>query len=120
MAASSDYRLGSIWLVAFDPSVGTEIRKTRPALIVSGSLFNTKRTKVTLIPFTSAIYNKPRMASAVVLVPESPKNGLSVDSLLICIDPMTFDKARLIKRLGELETELLQQTQDILRRYLYL
>jgi Growth inhibitor len=40
MAASSDYRLGSIWLVNFDPSVGTEIRKTRPAVIISGTAFN--------------------------------------------------------------------------------
>jgi mRNA interferase MazF len=40
MAASGDYRLGSIWLVSFDPSIGTEIRKTRPALIISGTSFN--------------------------------------------------------------------------------
>jgi hypothetical protein len=52
MANSSDYRLGSIWLVTFDPSKGTEIRKTRPALIVSGTLFNQRRSKVTVLPFT--------------------------------------------------------------------
>ena len=40
MAASSDYRLGSLWLVTFDPSVGTEIRKTRSAVIISGTAFN--------------------------------------------------------------------------------
>jgi mRNA interferase MazF len=51
MAKSSDYRLGSIWLVSFDLSVGTEIQKTRPSLIVSGSLFNQKRSKVTLLPY---------------------------------------------------------------------
>ena len=38
MAASSDYRLGSIWLVTFDPSVGTEIRKTRHFLYYSDVL----------------------------------------------------------------------------------
>jgi mRNA interferase MazF len=43
MAASSNYRLGSIWLVSFDPSVGAEIRKTRPAIIVSGTAFNRRR-----------------------------------------------------------------------------
>jgi len=40
MAASSDYRLGSLWLVNFDPSVGTEIRKSRSAVIISGTAFN--------------------------------------------------------------------------------
>ncbi len=54
MAASSDYRLGSIWLVTFDPSVGTEIRKTRPAVIISGTAFN-QRSKVTVVPITSAV-----------------------------------------------------------------
>lgn len=37
MGTVSDYRLGSIWLVTFDPSVGTEIQKTRPALVISGT-----------------------------------------------------------------------------------
>ncbi len=50
----------------------------------------------------------------------SPQNGLSVDSLLVCVEPMTFDKVRLIQWLGELEPELLQQAQNILRRYLSL
>ncbi|MEG4446789.1 type II toxin-antitoxin system PemK/MazF family toxin [Microcoleus sp. AT9_B5] len=60
MAASSDYRLGSIWLVNFGPSVGTEIRKTRSAVIISGTAFN-QRSKVTVLPslllFQTSIYN---------------------------------------------------------------
>lgn len=55
-----------------------------------------------------------------VAVPASLQNGLTIDSLLVCVEPMTFDKARLIQRVGELETELLQQTQKILRQYLSL
>jgi mRNA interferase MazF len=39
--------------VQFDPSVGTEIRKTRPAVVVSGDLFNRYRSKVTVLPLTS-------------------------------------------------------------------
>ncbi|MDX2254009.1 MAG: type II toxin-antitoxin system PemK/MazF family toxin [Pseudanabaenaceae cyanobacterium bins.39] len=38
--------MGSIWLVSFDPSIGSEIRKTRPAVIISGTMFN-QRSKVT-------------------------------------------------------------------------
>ncbi len=120
MAESSNYRLGSIWIVTFDPSVGTEIRKTRPALVVSGTVFNFQRSKVTVLPFTSARLDDPRIRAAVVVVPSSPQNGLSVDSLLICVEPATFDKLRLIQRVGELEPEPLQQAQNILRRYLRL
>lgn len=38
MAKHSNYRLGSIWVINFDPSVGTEIRKTRPGLMVKSKL----------------------------------------------------------------------------------
>lgn len=120
MAECSDYRLGSIWIVTFDPALGREIRQTRPALIVSGTIFNTQRSKVTVLPFTSAKTNDPRISPAVVAVGSSASNGLSVNSLLVCVEPLTFDKMRLIQRLGELETELLQQAQSILRRYLNL
>lgn len=117
MAERSDYGLGSIQIVTFDPSVGTEIRKTRPALVISGTVFNAQRSKVTVLPFTSARTNDPRIQAAVVVVPSSAQNGLSVDSLLVCVEPMTFDKVRFIQRLGELEPELLQQAQKILRQY---
>jgi len=120
MAKYSDYRMGSIWVVTFDPSVGTEIQKTRPALIISETLFNNQRSKVTVLPFTSAKPNNPRISPAVVEVTTSAQNGLSVDSILICVEPMTFDKIRLTQQLGELETELLEQAQNILRRYLSL
>ncbi len=118
MADNGNYRLGSIWIVRFDPSVGSEIRKTRPALVISGTVFNVYRSKVTVLPFTSARLSDPRISPAVVVVPSSTENGLSVDSLLVCVEPMTFDKVRLVQRLGELETELLKQAQLILQRYL--
>jgi mRNA interferase MazF len=100
--------------------VGKEIRKTRPALVISGSLFNARRSKVTVLPFTSVQPNDSRISPAVVVVPASTQNGLSKNSLLICVDPMTFDKRRLVQRLGELEPDLLQQAKAILRQYLAL
>lgn len=120
MANGGDYGLGSICIVTFAPSVGTEIRKTRPALIISGSVFNAQRSKVTVLPFTSARIDDPRISPAVVRISSSSQNGLSVDSLLVCVEPMTFDKVRLIQRVGKLEAELLQQAQNILRQYIQL
>lgn len=120
MSNRSNYRLGSIWVINFDPSIGTEIRKTRPGLIISGTVFNERRTKVTVLPFTSARPNDSRLSPAVVSVPASPGNGLSVDSLLVCVEPMTFDKSRFSQYAGQLELELLEQVQSILKRYLAL
>ncbi len=118
MAASSDYRLGSIWLVNFDPSVGTEIRKTRSAVIISGTAFN-QRSKVTVLPITSAVPNDGLRAVVLPVIP-STLNGLNSESFIVCVDPMTFDKRRLVRCLGELELQQIQEIQQILARYLEL
>jgi mRNA interferase MazF len=118
MAASSDYRLGSIWLVSFDPSVGAEIRKTRPAIIISGTAFN-RRRKLTVLPITSSSPDD-KLLPVVIGVSPNTENGLTVDSYIVCIDPMTFDKRRLVKRLGMLDVERIEQVQFILSSYLEL
>ncbi|MFN5399491.1 MAG: type II toxin-antitoxin system PemK/MazF family toxin [Pseudanabaena sp.] len=118
MAASGGYRLGSIWLVSFDPSIGTEIRKTRPAVIISGTAFN-QRSKVTVLPITSANPSDRLLPVIVPLVP-SITNGLSRNSFVVCVDPMTFDKRRLIQCLGQVDPNQLEEIQQILVRYLEL
>ncbi len=45
---------GEIWLVNFDPTIGSEIKKTRPAVIVSDQPFNRLRRTVVVIPLSSA------------------------------------------------------------------
>jgi len=46
-------RRGEVWWVAFDPSVGGEIRKTRPALVLSNNAANAVLNRVIVIPLTS-------------------------------------------------------------------
>jgi mRNA interferase MazF len=116
MAASSNYRLGSIWLVSFYPSIGTEIRKTRPAVIISGTIFN-QRSKVTVLPITSSS-PRDRLLPVVSPIIPSDSNGISIKSFVVCIDPMTFDKRRLVKYLGELDSNQIQEIQQILANYL--
>lgn len=116
MAASGDYRLGSIWLVTFDPAIGTEIRKTRPAVIISGTSFN-QRSKVTVLPITSANPSDRLLPVIVPLTPDA-RNGLSSNSFVVCVDPMTFDKRRLSQYLGQIESHQLQKIQQILSKYL--
>jgi mRNA interferase MazF len=110
--------LGSIWLVSFDPSIGTEIRKTRPAVIISGTAFN-QRSKVTVLPITSANPSDCLLPVIVPLIP-SVTNGLSSNSFVVCVDPMTFDKRRLIQCLGQIDLNQLEEIQQILVRYLEL
>lgn len=109
--------MGSIKLVRFEPSVGTEIHKTRPAVIISGTAFN-RRSKVTLLPLTTSQPQDRRLLSIVIPIIPTDANGLDVESFLICVDPMTFDKRRLVKYIGQLEDDQIQQFKSILRRYL--
>ena len=118
MAASRNYRLGSIWLVNFDHSIDPQRHKPRPAMIVSGTLFNQRR-KVTVLPITS-IAPDNRLLPVVVPIEPNPTNGLTTDSFIVCVDPMTFDKQRLLQQLGILSTNKIRQVQSILCSYLEL
>ncbi|NBT56599.1 MAG: type II toxin-antitoxin system PemK/MazF family toxin, partial [Betaproteobacteria bacterium] len=85
-------RRGEVWWVEFDPSVGTEIRKTRPAVIVSNDAANRNLARVVVVPMTS---NTGRLypGEAVVSV-----DGQSSKAMADQI--MAADKARLKSQLG--------------------
>lgn len=105
---------GEIWLVCFDPSVGSEIRKTRPALIVSNDLANRNSSKLTVVPLTGTIKKLP----IIVIVDPGERNGLTKRSLIRIPDVTTFDKSRFQRRLGELTPEQMAEVEARLRLHL--
>ena len=119
MRTSRDFRLGSLWLIRFDPSIGTEIRKTRPAMIISGTLFN-RRSKITVLPVTSVSPQNPRLLAVMVPVSPTASNALDTESFVSCVEPMTFDKRRFVQYLGDLEPEHIQQIKSVLITFLEL
>ena len=81
-------------LVTLDPSVGSEIRKTRPALVVSPDEMNAHIATVIIAPMTT----KGRSYPTRVPCTFQGKSGKVVLDQL-----RTVDKARLVKRLGRLD-----------------
>lgn len=97
--------------------MGTEIRKTRPALIISPTDFNQVRSKVTLLPISSAKVKVKTIQPVVVEVEPSSMNGLTLNSIVIAIEPNTFDKKRLVKHLGILEPNLMKRVESIFQSF---
>jgi len=62
---------GEIWRVALNPTPGSEIRKTRPSVVISGNVLNERRRTVRVIPLSSS----PK-ASPPILIPISCEGTL--------------------------------------------
>lgn len=97
---------GEVWLVALDPTVGTEIQKTRPCLIVSPPEMHDHLRAVIVAPMTTG--SRP----AGFRVPLTFKGQ---DGLILLDQIRTVDKRRLVKCLGAVADPVLTATLDTLR-----
>ena len=95
---------GEIWWVEFDPSVGSEIKKTRPAVIVSNDAANRNLARVIVVPLTSSTARQ-YPGEAFVTVVDKPGKAMA-DQI------MAADKARLKSQLGVLSKADLLAVED--------
>ncbi len=98
---------GEVWWVEFDPAVGSEIRKTRPGVIVSNNAANRHLSRVIVVPLTS---NTERLFPG-----EARVNIDGAESKAMADQLMTADKARLKSRLGELSKPDMQAVEAAMR-----
>ncbi|HLF17558.1 MAG TPA: type II toxin-antitoxin system PemK/MazF family toxin [Candidatus Omnitrophota bacterium] len=89
---------GQIWLVDFEPAIGAEIKKKRPACIISNDISNEFALTVTVLPITDP---GKRVQPYEVALGKS-EVGLVKDSKIKCQQIRTIDKARLLKQLAVL------------------
>ena len=109
---------GEIWLVNLDPTIGSEIKKTRPAVIISSDLVGILPLKI-IVPFTDW---KDRYESATWMVRIDPddNNGLNKPSALDGLQARSVSHQRLIKRVGILTpvqiAQIVQAVVNVLQR----
>lgn len=101
----------NLHIVNLDPTVGAEIKKKRPCLIVSPDEINTYLQTVIIVPLTSTQRNLPTR----ILIKATPQSGLSNDSYAVLDQLKTVDKSRLSAPIGEISDEEKHAVSDILK-----
>ena len=98
-------RRGEIYLVSFAPTLGAEIQKTRPALVVQNDIANRYSPITIVAAITSTVDPRPRPTKVLV---KAAEGGLSGDSMVLLNQIRSVDKRRLLKRLGKLSPVTLE------------
>lgn len=97
---------GEVWLAALDPTLGAEIQKTRPCVIVSPPEIHDWLRTVLVAPMTTGSHPAPFRISVVF----GRKKGLILPEQI-----RALDKARLVKRLGKIDAATLAALLGVLR-----
>jgi mRNA interferase MazF len=100
-------RRGEVWLVAFGPSVGGEIQKTRPALVISNDSANAVLNRVQVVPISSQL-DRLYPAEAYVSLDGNRRKAMA-DQIT------TASKRRLLPRLGALGKEDIDAANRVVR-----
>ena len=103
---------GEIWWVNFDPTQGAEIRKTRPAVVVTADGLNRARRTVVVVPLSTGPEPHPPIVIA------TPSAGQR--SVAVCDQLRAVDKRRLIRNEGSLSATDLISVEEAIRRVLVL
>lgn len=103
---------GEVYLVNFDPVIGAEIRKTRPALILQNNIAN-RHSPLTIVSAITSQYEPPLYPTEVEL--KRGDGGTSKDSVVLLNQIRSVDKTRLVRRLGMVRTDTMRQVDRALQ-----
>jgi len=97
---------GEIWLINLDPTIGAEIKKTRPAIIVNDDSLGKLPLKV-IVPLTDW-KDRYEIAPWMIEIEANSMNGLTKKSSADCFQVRSVSKERFVKRLGNISEIILE------------
>ena len=106
MVAKNHVERFDVYLISLDPTKGSEIKKTRPCLVISPNEMNRHIRTVIVAPMTSTIKKYP---SRVTTTFQKKRGQIVLDQI------RTVDKQRLIKKLGTVSPSAQDKTLDLLQ-----
>lgn len=107
VAAFATVRRGEVWWVDLDPTRGSEIRKTRPAVVVTADALNRARRTVVVVPLSTGPAPRPPIVVATA--------SAGAGSVAVCDQVRAVDKGRLTRRAGQLAPADLRAVEDGVR-----
>ncbi len=103
----SQIKKGEIYLAELSPTIGSEISKKRPVLIVSNDINNKHADTVSIVPITSTT---SKIYPFEVFLPKGEGNLIN-DSKAKCNQIRTIDKLRIQKKFGNISNEKLKEAE---------
>lgn len=107
-------RRGDVVLARLDPTLGVEIKKTRPVIVLSNDAVNHFAELAVVVPLTK---NVARVSPSHAVIPRGAA-GLAFPSKAVTEQIRAIDKRRLVRRLGRLTPELLEHVEQALKNTL--
>lgn len=98
-------RRDEVWLIALDPSKGSEIKKTRPCLVISPDEMNEPLQTVLVAPMTTTLRNYP---TRVNLTFRNKTGQVALDQM------RAVDRQRLVRKLGSVSTKAAHEVASVL------
>ena len=97
-----------VWMTTLEPTLGSEINKTRPCIIVSPDVSNKHKKSVVIIPLTSKLKDFPSRVNCKF---QNKQGQIVIDQI------RTVDKIRLVKKLGTIDDATSKKIYEMIKIY---